>query len=215
MHWHALGVSGAYAFTPDVYPDQRGLFVSPFQADGFTRATGRRMFRPTLTGHSRNRRGVIRGVHFTTTPPGMATYVSCARGSALDFVVDLRVGSPTFGRWDSVVLDAEKFHSVYLPVGLGHAFQALEDDTVVSYLLSGGYVPEHERAVSVFDPELGLPLREDIPPVLSPRDSSALSLAETRERGLLPDYATCLRLDAELGGGPATESGDGEGDHHD
>ncbi|MFI1017730.1 dTDP-4-dehydrorhamnose 3,5-epimerase family protein [Streptomyces sp. NPDC020965] len=199
MQWNELGVRGAFAFTPDVYPDRRGLFVSPFQNGPFTEATGRPLFPITLTGHSRNQRGVVRGVHFTTAPPGMATYVTCSRGSAVDMVVDLRVGSPTFGQWDSVVLDSEKFRAVYLPVGMGHAFQALEDTTVISYLMSGGYVPEHEKAISVFDPALALPLRDDIPPILSDRDRAAPTLAETRELGLLPDYAECLRLDALLG----------------
>lgn len=208
MQWRNLGVHGARVFTPTVHRDARGLFVAPFQREPFIDAVGRVPFPLAQTAHSRSRRDVVRGVHYTTAPPGMATYVSCARGRALDVVVDVRVGSPTFGRWDSVMLDAERFHSVYLPVGVGHAFRALEDDTVMSYLLSGGYVAEHEQALSVFDPALGLPVGEDPPPVLSPRDRAAPTLAQAREAGLLPDYAVCLELEAALSpalsGDPAT-----------
>ncbi|ARX88792.1 dTDP-4-dehydrorhamnose 3,5-epimerase [Streptomyces alboflavus] len=152
-----MGVRGAYAFTPTVFPDERGLFVAPYQRPAYTHAVGGPLFPVAQTGHSRSRRGVVRGVHYTRTPPGMATYVHCARGSALDLVVDLRVGSPTFGRWDCLVLDAETFCAVHLPVGVGHAFQALEDDTVMEYLLSGGYAADDEKAVSVTDPALALP----------------------------------------------------------
>lgn len=147
------------------------------------------------TNHSRSRRGVVRGVHFTATPPGTAKYVYCARGRALDIVVDIRVGSPTFGRWDAVLLDQRDFRSVYLPVGVGHAFVALEEDTVVSYLLSRAYVPEHELALSALDPALGLPIPDDTPPLLSDRDQAAPTLAEAGERGLLPDYAACRSLE--------------------
>lgn len=198
VQWKSLGVQGARVFTPTVFPDERGLFVAPFQRDPYAGAVGLPPFPLAQTAHSRSRRGVIRGVHYTAAPPGMATYVYCARGRALDMVVDVRVGSPTFGRWDSVLLDAEEFRAVYLPLGVGHAFTALEDDTVMSYLLSGGYSAEDEKAVSVFDPALGLPVAPSPPPLLSPRDRSAPTLAEAREAGMLPDYATCLELEAEL-----------------
>ncbi|MBT2376496.1 dTDP-4-dehydrorhamnose 3,5-epimerase family protein [Streptomyces sp. ISL-111] len=198
MQWKTMGVHGARVFTPTVFPDERGLFVAPFQRDPYTEAVGLPPFPPVQTAHSRSRRGVVRGVHYTAAPPGMATYVYCAQGRVLDMVVDVRVGSPTFGQWDSVLLDAQEFRAVYLPLGVGHAFSALEDDTVMSYLLSGGYSPEDEKAVSVFDPVLKLPVTQSPPPVLSPRDRSAPTLAQAQESGLLPDYATCLELEAKL-----------------
>lgn len=187
MKVRELNVAGALEFTPDVFPDDRGLFLSPFQGPAFTEATGGR-FPLAQSNHSRSRRGVVRGVHYTLTPPGCAKYVYCPRGSALDIVVDIRVGSPTFGRWDAVLMDQRDFRAVYFPVGLGHAFVALEDDTVMSYMITSSYVPEQELAVSVTDPALGLPLPRDITPVFSARDTAAPTLAEARERGLLPDY---------------------------
>ncbi|MFC8870506.1 dTDP-4-dehydrorhamnose 3,5-epimerase family protein [Streptomyces sp. NPDC057148] len=205
MESRELQVAGAFVFSPEVFADDRGLFVSPFQSEAFVRATGRPLFGVSQTSCSRSRRGVVRGVHFTRTPPGTAKYVYCVQGQALDIVVDLRCGSPTFGRWDSAVLDPVHFRAVYFPVGVGHAFVALRDDTVMAYTLSGGYVPDNELALNVRDPELGLPLPEDIRPVLSERDQVAPSLAEARAAGLLPDYGDCLKIEESLAvpGGPA------------
>ncbi|NDL56887.1 dTDP-4-dehydrorhamnose 3,5-epimerase family protein [Phytoactinopolyspora mesophila] len=188
MKVRALEVDGAVEFTPQVYPDERGLFVAPFQGAAFSEATGLTMLL-AQSNHSRSRRGVVRGIHFTRTPPGCAKYVYCARGAALDIVVDLRVGSPTFGRWDSVLMDQLDLRAMYFPVGVGHAFVALEDDTVMSYMITSGYVPDDELAISVLDPELALPIPDDIDPVLSERDKDAMSFSTAAEQGLLPEYA--------------------------
>ncbi|RCV47601.1 dTDP-4-dehydrorhamnose 3,5-epimerase family protein [Marinitenerispora sediminis] len=198
MQSRPLAVEGAYEFQPKTYHDERGLFVSPFQEHGFVDRMGHRLFPVAQTNHSRSRRGVIRGVHFTVTPPGIAKYVYCARGEALDIVVDIRVGSPTYGRWDAVLLDQRDFRAMYFPVGVGHAFVALRDDTVMSYMLSGGYVRENELALSVFDPALGLPIPDDIEPVLSERDRAAPTLAEARAAGVLPTYADSVRREEAL-----------------
>ncbi|MEU6838666.1 MULTISPECIES: dTDP-4-dehydrorhamnose 3,5-epimerase family protein [Streptomyces] len=198
MEAKELGVVGAHVFTPQVFADSRGAFVSPFQEEAFVRQTGHRLFPVEQISHSRSRRGVVRGVHFTRTPPGMAKYVYCPRGRALDIIVDLRRGSPTFGRHATVVLDPVDFRAVYFPVGLGHAFVALEDDTVMAYTLSLAYAPENELALSVYDPDLALSLPEDIEPVVSERDRVAQSLEQALESGVLPDYEQCLELDARL-----------------
>ncbi|MFG3496461.1 dTDP-4-dehydrorhamnose 3,5-epimerase family protein [Streptomyces sp. NPDC047928] len=198
MKARELAVEGAFVFSPEVFPDDRGLFVSPFQDGGFTAALGHPLFPVRQTNHSRSRRGVLRGIHYTVTPPGTAKYVYCARGRSLDIVVDVRVGSPTYGRWDSVVLDPVEFRAVYFPVGVGHAFLALEDDTVMSYMLSGAYVPRHELALSALDPALDLPLPEGLEPLLSARDGAAPTLDEARRAGTLPEYAACLAVEQAL-----------------
>lgn len=194
MRARPLKVEGSLEFTPTVFDDDRGLFVSPFQEPAFVAATGRRLFAVAQTNHTRSRRGVVRGVHYTATPPGSAKYVYCARGEALDIVVDLRVGSPTFGHWDAVLLDQRHFRAMYFPVGVGHAVVALADDTVMSYLMSTSYRGEDERTLSVLDSELGLPIPDDIDPVLSERDRAALTLAEARAGGVLPEYERCRQI---------------------
>lgn len=193
-----LMVEGALEFTPTVLRDDRGLFLMPFQETPFLRATGRPLFNVAQTNHSESRRGVVRGVHFTVTPPGCAKYVYCPRGAALDIVVDIRVGSPTFGKWDAVEVDSRHFRSVYFPVGVAHAFIAFQDDTLMSYMISGEYVPENELALSPLDPDLDLPLPKDVPPILSARDQVAPTLAEALERGMLPQYEKCQEVEAAL-----------------
>ncbi|WET80973.1 dTDP-4-dehydrorhamnose 3,5-epimerase family protein [Amycolatopsis sp. QT-25] len=202
MQARKLAVEGALEFTPRVFPDDRGLFLSPFQEEAFIEAHGGPLFPVAQTNHSVSKRGVVRGVHYTATPPGIAKYVYCARGKALDIVVDIRVGSPTFGKWDAVLMDQEAHRTMYFPVGVGHAFVALEDDTVMSYMLSGGYVAENELALSALDPALGLPIDSGVDPVLSERDQVAITLAEARERGLLPDYAASREIERRLSGVP-------------
>ncbi|GAA2719563.1 MULTISPECIES: dTDP-4-dehydrorhamnose 3,5-epimerase [Streptomyces] len=198
MQFRRLKVEGAYEFTPRRFDDHRGLFVSPFQQEAFRQALGRSHFPVAQTNHSRSRRGTVRGVHFTVTPPGTAKYVHCARGRAIDIVVDIRTGSPTFGRWDAVLMDQVHFRASYFPVGVGHAFVALEDDTVMSYLLTGAYVAENELAIDVFDPDLGLEVPRGLDVVQSERDRTAPTLAKAQADGLLPEYAESVRLEELL-----------------
>ena len=134
---------------------------------------------------------MLRGLHFADTPPGQAKYVYCSRGAVLDVVVDLRTGSPTCGAWDAAELDDESLRSVYLAEGLGHAFLALADDTVVTYLCSRPYTPAAEHGVDPLDPDLALPWPSDIPPILSAKDRDAPGFAQARDEGLLPDWDTC------------------------
>lgn len=198
MQARKLAVEGAIEFTPRVFPDDRGLFISPFQEEAFVEAHGGPLFHVAQTNHVRSKRGVLRGVHYTMTPPGIAKYVHCARGRALDIVIDIRVGSPTFGQWDTVLMDQQDHRAMYFPVGVGHAFVALEDDTVMSYMLSGGYVAQNELALSAVDPALGLPIDAGVEPILSDRDRVAITFAAARQQGLLPDYATSLEIERRL-----------------
>ncbi|CRK59671.1 dTDP-4-dehydrorhamnose 3,5-epimerase [Alloactinosynnema sp. L-07] len=197
MQARELKVPGAFEFTPRVFPDSRGLFVSPFQEDVFLDAVGHRLT-VAQTNHSKSRRGSIRGLHFADVPPGQAKYVHCSQGALLDIVVDIRVGSPTFGVWDSVRLDPLDFRAVYVPEGLAHGIMALEDDTVISYLCSTGYNPGAEHGINPLDPELALPWSADVEPTLSEKDAAAPTLAEALAAGLLPRYEDCLARYAAL-----------------
>ncbi|MFD9443866.1 dTDP-4-dehydrorhamnose 3,5-epimerase family protein [Streptomyces sp. NPDC060006] len=200
MDTRQLKIAGALEFTPDVFPDDRGYFLSSFQEQEFNNSHGQPLFPVAQISYSLSHRGVVRGVHYTATPPGTAKYVFCPRGRVLDVIVDLRVGSPTFGEWDSVELGGTDQRAVYLPVGVGHMFIVLEDDSLMNYTLSSSYVAEHELAVSPLDPALALPLPTGMQPVLSERDREAPTLAEAESAGLLPSFETSLALDAALGG---------------
>jgi 5-epimerase len=194
-----LAVSGAFEFCPAVFPDNRGLFVAPFSEAAFVEAVGHSL-QVAQSNHSVSRRGVVRGVHFADVPPGQAKYVYCPRGALLDIVIDVRVGSPTFAEFDVVRLDDSEYRAVYLAEGLGHAFVALEDDTVLSYLCSTPYDPAAEHTIDPLDPALRLPWPEGLEPVLSERDRAAPSLADLVAADLLPSYDTCLARYASLRG---------------
>jgi 5-epimerase len=196
MEVRELAVTGAFAFTPDVFPDDRGVFLSPYQESVFTEAVKHSLFPVGQISYSVSRPGVLRGVHYSATPPGTAKFVHCPYGRVLDMVVDVRTGSPTFGRCDTVVLDDQDRRALYLPVGVGHLFVALGEDSMMSYTLSREYVPANELALSPFDPALRLPIPDGIELIQSERDRTAPTLDEARAAGLLPDFRTCAELEA-------------------
>jgi dTDP-4-dehydrorhamnose 3,5-epimerase len=188
MKVRELAVPGAWEFTPVQHGDPRGVFLEWYRAEQVTEAVGHPL-RLVQTNHSTSRRGTLRGIHYADVPPGQAKYVYCPRGAFLDVVVDIRVGSPTFGRWDSVVLDDRDKRSIYISEGLGHAFFALEDDSTVMYLCSSPYSPEREHTINVLDPALNI-VWPEVPggPILSDRDRAAPTLAEAEAAGLLPTW---------------------------
>ena len=197
MQFRELDVPEVIEFIPAIFGDARGQFVAPFQQSSFAEATGHQL-QLAQANHSVSRRGVIRGVHFSDVPPGQAKYVHCARGALLDVAIDVRLGSPTFGHWCSVLLEATTCRAVYLAEGIGHAFVALTDDTVMSYLCSTGYDPAAEDTVHPLDPALHLPWPPDLEPVLSDKDRTAPTLAEAAAAGVLPRWSTCQRHYAAL-----------------
>jgi dTDP-4-dehydrorhamnose 3,5-epimerase len=184
-----LAVPDAWEITPVPWKDDRGLFLESFRHDLLAEATGR-TFTLQQGNVSVSRRGVVRGIHFADTPPGQAKYVTVPRGAGIDYVIDIRVGSPTFGTWDSVILDAESRRSVFISEGLGHAFVALTDDATLTYLVSSTYNPAAEHDLNVLDPDIALVFPPELgEPVLSPKDRAAPSLAELLASGTLPDFA--------------------------
>ena len=199
MQIRELAVPDAYVLDLVPHGDARGRFTEWYRADVLAEATG---FGLTLAqaNHSVSARGVLRGVHFALVPPGQAKYVYCPAGRVLDVVVDVRVGSPTFGVHDTVLLDSATPRAVYLSEGLGHAFVSLEDASSVTYLVSTGYSPGREFGVDPMDPDLGLPWPADLEFELSAKDREAPTLAQAQEQGLLPTYAESTARYAELRG---------------
>ncbi|MGQ0631420.1 MAG: dTDP-4-dehydrorhamnose 3,5-epimerase [Sporichthyaceae bacterium] len=192
-----LAVPGSWVLTPRRHGDDRGEFCEWFRADVLSAAIGHR-FDLAQANCSVSRRGVLRGIHFADVPPGQAKFVTCAAGAVLDVVVDIRVGSPTFGAWDSVLLEAGERRSVYLAEGLGHGFFAMTDDATVMYLCSTGYAPGREHGIDPLDPAIGIAWPTGIEPVLSAKDAEAPSLESAQSDELLPRYAECQNYLAEL-----------------
>ena len=196
MQVRALAVAGAFEFTPVQHGDSRGLFLEWFKVDQLSAAIGHPLDLQQAN-LSVSRAGTLRGIHFADVPPGQAKYVTCPRGAAVDVIVDLRVGSPTFGVVDTVLLDATDRRAVYLAEGLGHGFLALEDDTTLTYLCSTGYAPGREHGVNPLDPALALPLPSPAELgteyLLSDKDTAAPTLAQAQASGLLPTWEACRR----------------------
>lgn len=197
MQVDELNVPGSYVFTPTQWPDPRGVFLEWFKAPVFAEAVGHPLT-VKQANHSVSQKGTLRGVHFADVPPGQAKYVYCTRGAVLDVVVDIRVGSPTFGVVDSVRLDDVDRRAIYLPEGMGHAFLALTDDANVTYLCSEPYNPTGEHGIHPLDPALGLPWPDDVEHLLSDKDAAAPTLEEARASGLLPSYDVCLAFQESL-----------------
>jgi dTDP-4-dehydrorhamnose 3,5-epimerase len=200
MDIRALSIEGSFEITPRQFPDDRGVLLESFRGDRLAQTIGHRMD-IIQTNVSVSSRGTVRGVHFADVPPSQAKYVTALSGSFLDFVIDLRVGSPTFGQWDSTVLDTIDRRAIYLSEGLGHAICSLQDDSTVMYLCSATYDPLREHAINPLDPELGLTLPEGVTPVLSPKDAVAPSLSQAAAQGMLPRYDECVRYYAQLAAG--------------
>lgn len=197
MKIRELAVPDSYVLDLVPHGDARGRFTEWYRADVLAEATGAAL--PLAqANHSVSARGVLRGVHYALVPPGQAKYVYCPSGRVLDVVVDLRVGSPTFGDHDSVLLDSDEPRAVYLAEGLGHAFVSLAESSSITYLVSSGYSPEREFAIDPFDPALDLPWPADLEFELSARDSAAASLAEAQAQGLLPTMGQCTARYADV-----------------
>jgi dTDP-4-dehydrorhamnose 3,5-epimerase len=182
-----LDIAGAWEITPQLHTDSRGLFFEWLTDGSFTGFAGHRLD-VRQANCSVSAAGVLRGLHFAELPPSQAKYVTCLSGSVFDVVLDIRVGSPTFGRWDAVVLDGHTHKSVYLSEGLAHGFLALQDNSTVMYLCSAEYNPQREHTIAATDPALAIDWPSGHELVISDRDAAAPTLEEARAGGVLPTW---------------------------
>ena len=198
MEFRPLSIEGAWEVTPRLFPDPRGVFTEGFRADHLAKHIGHEMA-VRQTNISVSTAGALRGIHYSDIPPSQAKYVTAISGVFVDFIVDIRVGSPTFGQWDSVLLDTVDRRAVYLAEGLGHALACVEDGTAV-YLCSEVFTPSIERGINPLDPTVGLELPDGFVPVLSPKDAAAPTLTAAADAGLLPTLEACLVHTSSLAG---------------
>jgi dTDP-4-dehydrorhamnose 3,5-epimerase len=194
-----LDIPGAWEITPTIHGDSRGLLFEWLKDSLFTEFAGHRLDIRQVNC-SVSSAGVLRGLHFAQLPPSQAKYVTCVSGSVFDVVVDIRVRSPTFGQWDSAVLDDTDRRTIYISEGLAHGFLALQDNSTVMYLCSAEYSPQREHTIRATDPALGIewPLVDGAPASLSDRDAAAPSFDEVRAAGLLPTWEETQRFVADM-----------------
>lgn len=165
----STGIPDVLVIEPTVYRDPRGYFFEPFNLKKFEAEVGEHpLF--VQDNESMSDKGILRGLHFQVPPAEQGKLVRVTRGSVLDIVVDLRMGSPTFGRHLSIVLDEENKRQLWIPPGFAHGFLTLEDQTIFSYKCTAYYAPDHERVIAYNDPLLGIEWGID-DPVLSEKDA--------------------------------------------
>ncbi|MFH0340711.1 MAG: dTDP-4-dehydrorhamnose 3,5-epimerase family protein [Chromatiales bacterium] len=192
-----LSISNSFRIESKKIPDNRGTFYEAVRYSALSEAIGY-PFRVGQINFSVSAKNTLRGIHGTALPPGQEKLVTCVRGAALDVVVDLRVASPTFGKFEVTYQDADSGISVYMADGLGHAFLALTDDTCMNYVCSAEYVRGTMLDIDARDPAIGIPWELSEPPIMSEKDANAPTLAEAVEAGLLATYDECLEVYEKL-----------------
>ena len=168
-------LEGPLLIEPVVHGDARGFFLETYRRERLAELGVHEEF--VQDNHSRSARGVLRGMHFQ---PGQAKLVRCARGAILDVVVDIRPGSPSFGRWEGVELDDEGHRQLYVPDGFAHGFCVLSEVADVVYKVSTYYDPARESGFRFDDPEVGIEWPAGLELIVSERDRGAPPLAELR-----------------------------------
>lgn len=183
MNSYELSIQGCRVFQPKLHSDERGFFYEWFQDSTLELTTGM-SFNVSQANCSVSKKGVLRGIHFTSKKPGQSKLVTVFRGKVLDVVVDLRKDSPTFGKWETLVLEAEQPSVLFIPWGIGHGFMALEEQSVFTYLCDKRYDPLNEHDLNAFDPDLKIKWPSDVNVVQSKKDKEAPFLKDIS--GILP-----------------------------
>ncbi len=177
MHVSDAAIKGVKVIVPDVHGDARGWFVEQYNAARYRSAGVMADF--VQDNESFSAKGVVRGLHWQAAPHAQAKLVRVVRGAVWDVAVDIRRGSPTFGKYAAETLSAEDHRQLYIPRGFAHGFIVLEDDTLVSYKCDNPYCPAAERGLLFDDPALKIAWPKlDVALMLSEKDRRHPSLAD-------------------------------------
>lgn len=170
MNVTQLGIEGVLLIAPKVFLDERGAFLETFNQE-ISRAIGSPTFVQDNESHSK--RGVLRGLHYQVAK-AQGKLVRVVAGEVFDVAVDLRKGSPTFGKWTSAILSGQNKHIFWIPPGLAHGFLALSESAILSYKCTDAYSPQHERTLIWDDPDVGIQWPLTGGPILSPKDQAGV-----------------------------------------
>lgn len=187
-----LGIKGCWAIELDHFVDTRGVFFESFKLNSLENIINRK-FEVRQSNTSISKMGSIRGIHFAQLPPSQAKYIQCNSGSILDFIIDVRVGSPTFKQHVSVKLDGNSRKAIFIEEGLAHAFISLEDDTQVTYLVNQYFNSTNEKSINPFDEEIAINWGNS-KYILSEKDRGAHSLKEMKNSNQLPVFEDCCKF---------------------
>ena len=178
MNFEPLDIQGAFKISPNMIGDNRGAFARVFCADAFAAKGLQTNWVQMNTSISVNK-GTVRGLHFQRAPHCEVKLVRCVSGKIMDFILDIRAGSPTFGVVCGVPLDARKMEMLHVPTGCAHGFQTLTENVELHYSHSEFYTPSHEEGVCILDPDLNLELPLAVSE-MSERDKPHPTLKDTR-----------------------------------
>lgn len=185
MEIEKLAIEGVWIGRSPIHTDERGHFREWFKLNDIASKTGRE-FDVVQSNVSMSHRGVLRGIHYSLAAKGQGKWIACVSGSIWDVVVDIRPSSPTYKKWIGTQLDGDRGEAIFISEGLGHGFISLEDNSIVSYMLTSPYSPRDEFEIYPFDSELEIDWLLATP-LLSPKDLAAPSLATRLAEGKLPD----------------------------
>ena len=182
-----LEIEGVWVAESPIWSDDRGFFREWFKSDSIRAATGRD-FGIEQANISLSSKGTLRGIHYSIAPRGQAKWVTCVSGAIKDVIVDIRLESPTFGKWVEVELRGDSGKAVLISEGLGHGFIALEDNTAVAYLVSTSFSPTHEFEINPLDKEIAINWGMQLSDLkISDKDKKAPTLQERLIEGKLPN----------------------------
>ena len=168
-------IDGVLILEPRVFGDARGFFMESYNRSAFAQATGLDIDF-VQDNHSRSRRGVLRGLHYQVRQP-QGKLVRVSQGAVFDVAVDIRQGSPSFGRWVGVELSADNQRQLWVPAGMAHGFLVLSESADFLYKTTDYYAPEHERCIAWNDAELAIPWPTEGAPTLSAKDGKGVPFA--------------------------------------
>jgi dTDP-4-dehydrorhamnose 3,5-epimerase len=177
-----LAIPAVLLIEPKVFGDERGFFFESFNQRVFNEATGLDL-QFVQDNHSKSARGVLRGLHYQLPPAAQGKLVRAIAGEVFDVAVDIRPGSPTFGRWVGEVLSAENRRQLWIPAGFAHGFQVLSETAEFLYKTTDYYAPQYERCIRWDDPDLAIAWRIQGAPELSAKDRAGFSFAEIEFKG--------------------------------
>jgi dTDP-4-dehydrorhamnose 3,5-epimerase len=172
-----LAIPEVILFTPKVFGDDRGFFYESFNEKVFKEVTGLKP-RFVQDNHSKSQKGVLRGLHYQVAPKAQGKLVRVTQGEVFDVAVDIRKGSPTYGKWVGATLSADNRCQMWIPEGFAHGFVTLSDSAEFLYKTTDFYSPEHERCIAWNDPTIGIKWPLKSAPVLSGKDQHGKPLVK-------------------------------------